>query len=361
MDHTLIVGGGIIGLLSARELSQAGSRVTLIDMGETGRESSWAGGGILSPLYPWRSPASITGLAHWSQARYPALTTALLDETGVDPEFTVSGLLTLDTEDAQQALDWAGREGSRIDLIDGTPLHESEPALGLRPNRALRMPDIAQVRPPRLARAVRQSLESKVAFREREEVLEILIEDGRAIGLRTASGRILADRILVCAGAWTSRLLERLGCQPAIEPVRGQMILFLGEPGQIRHITLWRDRYLIPRRDGHLLFGSTLEHEGFSKRTTAEAKEALHRAATDLFPILKRTPIEDHWAGLRPGSPNGIPFIGSCPGIQGLFLNAGHYRNGLVTAPASARLAADLMLGRPPILDPAPYALDAPR
>jgi glycine oxidase len=139
------------------------------------------------------------------------------------------------------------------------------------------------------------------------------------------------------------------------------MILFLARPGQINHITLCQDRYVIPRRDGHVLLGSTLERTGFVKATTAEAKEELYRTAVEMFPILKRTPIEDHWAGLRPGSPSGIPYIGAYPGIEGLYLNAGHFRNGVVTGPASARLAADLMLGRVPIADPAPYALDAER
>ena len=110
-----------------------------------------------------------------------------------------------------------------------------------------------------------------------------------------------------------------------------------------------------------MLFGSTLEEAGFTKTTSAEDKERLYRNAVELFPLLKRTPIEDHWAGLRPGSPRGIPYIGQHPEITGLFLNAGHFRNGLVTAPASARLAADLVLERTPTLDPTPYALLAPR
>ena len=139
------------------------------------------------------------------------------------------------------------------------------------------------------------------------------------------------------------------------------MILFQTRPGQIRQIVLFRDRYAIPRRDGLVLLGSTLEHVGFHKATTAEAKEDLHRSALERFPFLARAPIQDHWSGLRPSSPSGIPYIGAHPGTEGLYVNAGHFRNGLVTAPASARLAADLILGRKPILDPAPYALDAER
>lgn len=361
MSDVLVIGGGIIGLLTARELALSGARVTLVEMGDTGRESSWAGGGIVSPLYPWRYAESVTALASWSQIAYPRLCAALHDETGVDPELTQSGLLILDTEELDQALAWGQSRGVDIQVLDGEHLHACEPELGPRPAKALLLPAVAQVRNPRLVRAVRQSLEGRIVLREQEEVLELLVEEARVRGVRTPQGVLSADRVVVCTGAWTARLLERLGTKPEIEPVRGQMILFLSRPGQIHHVTLHRDRYVIPRRDGHVLIGSTLEHTGFVKATTSEAKEALYRSAVELFPVLKRTPIEDHWAGLRPGSPSGIPYIGAYPGAEGLYLNAGHFRNGVVTGPASARLVADLMLGREPILDPVHYALDAKR
>jgi glycine oxidase len=361
MSDILVIGGGIIGLLTARELAQAGAEVTLVEMGETGREASWAGGGIISPLYPWRYADSVTALASWSQRIYPRLCTELHDETGIDPELTQSGLLILDTEERDQALAWAERHQSEIQTLDGEHVHAGEPELGPRPAEALLMPAVSQVRNPRLVKSARRALEGRIALREQEEVLELLVEQGRARGARTAKGEIPADQVVICTGAWTAKLLEQLGTRPDIEPVRGQMMLFLARPGQIRHITLYRDRYVIPRQDGHVLIGSTLEHTGFVKATTAEAKEELYRSAVELFPILKRTPIEDHWAGLRPGSPSGIPYIGAHPGIAGIFFNAGHFRNGVVTSPASARLVADLILGREPVIDPAPYALDAKR
>jgi glycine oxidase len=361
MSEVLVVGGGIIGLLTARELADAGAEVTLIEMGETGRESSWAGGGIISPVYPWRYPDAVTALATWSQHAYPGLAEALMHETGIDPELTVSGMLVLDLEEQTPAFSWAERHGHAIETVEGPHLHEIETQLGPGLTRGLLLPHIAQIRTPRLAKAVRRSVEERIALRENEEVLELLVDGARVTGVRTSTGTLEARRIVICAGAWTAKLLEQFGRTPEITPVRGQMILFYGKPGQINHITLHREQYLIPRRDGRMLFGSTLEHTGFVKTTTAEVKEALYRAAFEMFPVLKRTPIEDHWAGLRPSSPSGIPFIGAYPAVDGLFINAGHFRNGLVTGPASARLAADLVLGRTPILDPAPYAVDAAR
>jgi glycine oxidase len=361
VTDTLVIGGGIIGLLTARELALAGGDVTLVEMGETGRESSWAGGGIVSPLYPWRTPEPVTALAGWSQRFYAELATALHDQTGIDPELTRSGLLVLDREDLDEAPHWCAAHGQPLEVLEASRLHALEPELAIRPERTLRLPDICHVRPPRLTQALRRALEPRVRLREHEEVGELLTAGGRVIGVGTSQGRIEAERVVVCAGAWSAPLLARLGPPPRIEPVRGQMILFHAKPGQLSHITLRADHYAIPRRDGRVLFGSTLEHVGFVKTTLAEDKERLYRNAVELFPVLKHTPIEDHWAGLRPGSPNGIPYIGPYPDISGLFINAGHFRNGLVTAPASARLLADLVLGRPPIVNPAPYAFDALR
>jgi len=361
MSDILVIGGGIIGLLTARELVEAGANVTLVEMGETGRESSWAGGGIISPLYPWRYVDSLTALASWSQHIYPDLCNQLIDETGVDPELVRSGLLTLDEEEQDHALAWAITHGINLQVIAAQDLSSKEPELGIRPDNALLMPDVAHVRNPRLARALHRSVEQRIVLREHEEVVELRVEDERVLGARTRHSEIAADQVIVCTGAWTAKLLEQLGTRPDIQPVRGQMILFYAKPGQVNQIVLYRDRYVIPRKDGRVLIGSTLEHTGFEKATTAEAKEVLYRTAIEIFPLLKRTPIENHWAGLRPGSPNGVPYIGAHPNVKGLYFSAGHFRNGVVTGPASARVAADLMLGREPIVDPAPYSLDAMR
>jgi glycine oxidase len=357
----LVIGGGVIGLMTARELVTAGAAVTLVEMGDTGQQASWAGGGILSPLYPWRFAGAVTALARWSQEVYPALCTELFEATGVDPEYSTSGLMILDPEEHDVALAWAAAEQQSLSTLNRRQIAEAEPGLQTDARTALWLAEVGQVRNPRLTKALRAAIEPRVTIREQEEVLELRVQDGKVRGVRTASSEIDAGRIVVCTGAWTAELLSKIGRKPDIRPVRGQMILFYAKPGQIRHLTLFRERYVIPRRDGRVLIGSTLEDAGFEKRTTAEAKEELYRIATDMFPLLKRTPIEDHWAGLRPGSPSGIPYIGPYPGAEGLYVNAGHFRNGLVTGPASARLLADLLLGRDPILPPSAYGLDAAR
>jgi glycine oxidase len=354
---TYVIGGGVIGLLSAYELALAGRSVVVIERGQAGREASWAGGGILSPLYPWRYPEPITRLALWGERRYPALVEALRLEGGVDAEWTRSGMLSLAVSDVDLALAWARQHAIPLELINDSALRVLEPSLAAE-GPAVWDEALAQVRNPRLLAALKQVLRKRgVDIRENTAVEGVVARNGRLAALRTAQGELAAQQCLVAAGAWAGALLARTGLSLPIRPVRGQMLLFRAIPGLVKRIVLKDSRYLVPRRDGHVLAGSTVEEVGFDRATTAIAREELRAAAIALVPALGNYEVEHHWAGLRPGSPDGIPYIGEHPDIRGLFVNAGHYRNGIVLAPASARLAADLMLGREPLLDPTPYAL----
>jgi glycine oxidase len=361
MHDCIIIGGGLIGMLTARELAIAGRQVLLIEQGRIGRESSWAGGGIISPLYPWRYPTSITALASWGQRHYPALAKALREESGIDPEYIRSGLLIIEPDDMPDALDWTTSAHQSLHKIDREAIRFCEPELRTKAHQAAWMPEVAQIRNPRLVKAAFKAIQDRVEIRQQIRVTGLLTHGGRIRGVATAAGELTSECIIVCAGAWAGELLRHVVPPPAIEPVLGQMILFRANPGAISHIVLHEDRYVIPRRDGRVLVGSTLEHRGFDKSTTTSARKALTSYALDHFPLLAACAIEHHWAGLRPGSPQGIPYIGSVPGIAGLFVNAGHFRNGVVLGPASARLMSDIVLDRAPILSPAPYALDTPR
>jgi glycine oxidase len=341
-------------MLTARELRRSGARVTLLERGETGREASWAGGGILSPLYPWQAPDAVTALSRWSQAQFPSLAQELWEESGVDPEWTQSGLLVLHS-DEDEALLWAERAQIRLEAVSYAAF---EPALVARGAMGLWMPDVAQIRSPRLARAMKQSLLIRgVHIREQIEVTGLALQHQRVIGVDTTQGRLHANKVVVASGAWSGQLLRGLGVNLPIAPVRGQMILFKAPAGLVSRIIVSDGRYIIPRRDGRILVGSTVEHAGFDKTTTDAALQELRSAAMILVPAMADCEVEHQWAGLRPGSPLGIPFIGAHPDIEGLYINTGHYRNGIVMAPASARLLANIMLGASPILPPEPYAL----
>ena len=362
MNSSVIVGGGAIGMLTALELSQAGSRVTLLERGDTGRESSWAGGGIVSPLFPWRYLDAVTRLASASQAAYPALCDQLAEATGIDPELTTNGMLVIAPGEADTARTWADDHRRVVEPVDAATFATLEPAAAKPPNEALWLPNVAQLRNPHLVRALRQRLEQlNVAIRTDDVVANLVIDRGRCLGVTSRSGQHLADNVIICAGAWSRTLVDDWPNPPEIHPMRGQMLLFRAEPGTISRIVLEGSRYVIPRRDGRTLFGSTIEDVGFEKATTRQARDELYDVATKRFPVLRNYPVEKHWAGLRPSSPAGVPYIGPHPEIDGLFINAGHFRNGIVLGPASARLAADLVLDRTPTVDPRPYAWTAAR
>jgi len=358
--HTdiLIIGGGISGLLTARELICAGKNVTLIDHGTPGQESSWAGGGILLPIYPWRQDDAISQLVIASLNLYPALSQTLHDTTGIDPELRICGMLICQNPDIESAKAWCKRHGIQ---------HQPPSAEQLQPLQAtlqdpLWLPEIAQIRNPRLLKSLLAFLRQRgVHFIEQAQIEHIEMKQRQIQYLRLGDDIFGAEQFVLCTGAWSHEFLARwfpgTSFSLPIQPVRGQMLVFDAEPDTLPHMILSGDHYLIPRRDGKILAGSTVEHVGFEKITTEQARIELYDFATRLLPALRHYPIGAHWAGLRPGSPHGIPYIGFHPDIDNLSINAGHFRNGLVMGPASAQLLADLILDRPMRINPTLYSL----
>ena len=358
MSDFVVIGGGVIGLMTTLQLADAGCSVSVVERGHCGREASWAGGGIVSPLYPWRYSAPVSRLSTWSEGAYPELALRLLEETGVDPEYRQKGLLYLRVGDEDKALMWAREVGKPLSRVGPEVIYTKEPGACAGIEEALWMPTLGSIRNPRLMRSLRTRLDAmpQVTFHENCEVRGIVAK-GQGATLETSQGALSADQVVICSGAWSAQLLEMLDLRLPVRPVKGQMLLFKARPGMVNRVVLMDGRYVIPRADGRVLAGSTLEEAGFDRTTDAAARESLWHSATSIIPALADCEIEHHWAGLRPGSPDGVPFIGQVPGMPGIHVNAGHYRNGLVLAPASTRLLVDEMLGRSPIIDPAPYRL----
>lgn len=351
----IIVGGGLIGMLSAHEIAGIGAKVAIIDKSQFGLESSWAGGGIISPLYPWRYDEAITYLASWGQSRYPEFAQKLKEETGIDPECLNSGLLILDLseEEKKQAINWSAKYQILMSSLSNNDCLEIEPELlHVSEQQGIWMPSVSQVRNPRFVKALKKSLQNNenIDLLEGYEVKSFIRDKNKVNGCVTSKGSIYAENIVVAGGAWSAGILNEFESKPEIEPVKGQMLLFRGEPGKLKRIILSKDRYVIPRKDGHVLVGSTLEKKGFDKSTTESAKHELMLEAKRIIPAIDKMKVEKHWAGLRPGSPEGIPYIGKHPLIDNLYINSGHYRNGVVLGLASARLLTDILLNRDRII-----------
>jgi glycine oxidase len=277
--------------------------------------------------------------------------------SGVDPEYLRCGMVLLDSVETDQALRWAGETGSQVETRSMQQVYAQEPELNACFARALWMPQVGHVRNPRLLAGLRTLLmaHAKCELIEHQSVQKLVTSGSKIIEVETQERTYGADQFLIATGAWSSALLKPIGLDLPIEPVKGQMLIFEPRPGLIHSMIMFEGRYLLPRADGRIIAGSTLEYTGFDKSTTEEARRDLLNAACQMVPVLEATRIEHQWAGLRPGSPLGVPYIGRFDAWDNLFINAGHFRNGLVLAPASARLIVDLMLEQEPVIDPVAY------
>ncbi len=359
MPDCIIVGGGVIGLLTARQLFLQGVDVLLLEKGPLGGESSWAGGGIISPLYPWRYADSVNVLAERSKKIYPQLVKTLFDESGVDSELLHSGLFTV-SDNLPQITGWAKKWSIESRFVDdAAQIREIEPAAGRAVDRGLWMPDVMQVRNPKFVKALKASFQHlAIPYKEQLAVDEIIVKNNRIQGVRSGDETILAERVIIASGAWSAQFAVT-GQSVKVNPVKGQMIMYKGEPGLLKRIVLSEGHYVIPRKDGRILAGSTLEDIGFDKAISTRAHEELHQAAVELIPLLEDLPVERQWAGLRPGTEKGIPYICPHDEVEGLYIHAGHFRNGIVLGAASVELMVDLVLGRTPWCDAAPYTMQA--
>jgi glycine oxidase len=342
----LIVGGGVIGLTTAYYLVRHGAAVSILDQSDLGRQASWAGAGIIPPGDPDHAPTAFDRLRGLSARLYPELSQDLRTRTGVDNGYVVCGGLEL-PDDGAPTDEWR-TEGIRFEEIRGDELRRREPGLAPGIEYGYFLPGMAQVRNPRHLKAL-------IAFAEGHGVrLEpncaargLTVQGGRCVGVETEHGRRPAGKVLLAAGAWSDGLLQQAGWRPGVRPVRGQIALLQTDRPAVRPVLLHGKRYLVPRTDGRVLVGSTEEDAGFDARPTASAVASLLEFAAALVPSLGGAVLERCWAGLRPGSPDGLPFLGAVPGCDGLFIAAGHFRAGIQLSPATGLAMAELLVGRP--------------
>jgi glycine oxidase len=349
--EVIIAGGGVIGLTIARALAQRGVReIILIERGRPGAEASWAAGGILAPQVESDHPDEFFQLACASRDLYPEFADSLKDETGVDVELDTTGTLCVgfdskDEEDLRRRYEWQQRAGLEVEFLIGDEIRRLEPCISDQATCGLRLPRDFQVENRRLIDAlVRANEELGVQLSTGSSVSAIRTEQKRVRGVATSNGSVDAPIVVLAAGAWNS-LIDAPGVPSIqIEPVRGQMLCFAARPQIARHVIYSSRGYLVPRRDGRLLAGSTAEHVGFDKRITDHGVAAIKSMAAEIAPGIAALLLIDSWAGFRPRAKDGLPVLGPSAQVEGLFYATGHYRNGILLAPITGKVIADAIV-----------------
>lgn len=288
--------------------------------------------------------------------RYSELAAQLHADTGINTEWTQSGLLITQNPDDELAQRWC--ENSHLKMETANSAHIQN--LNAQPNKPIFFARNCSNSQSAFSASLEKDVLNKgVHLIEHCEITNFTLKHAHMHDIHTNHGRLAVNEIIMAAGAWTRSIFQEhlIGIldAPEIYPAKGQMLLFDAPPDTLQHIVLDGDRYLIPRRDGKILVGSTVEHGIFHKMITVEAHDQLSHFATTLLPALKTAQLIKHWAGVRPATENGVPYIGRHPNIHNLSLNVGHFRNGLTMAPTSAQLLVDLILIRPPVVNPEPY------
>ena len=347
----LIVGGGIIGCAAAYELARAGCRVTVFERATPGAEASSAAAGLLAPIDE-STETSFARLALASWRLYPDVVRDLQERTGIDVEYVTRGTI-YPTSAAQKRRDvgqWADIQEFGVEMLEGEGLHRLEPALSPKIRHAIFVKGDHWLNNQRLVLAYAQAAAAAgVELETGRNVSRLVVEGGRARAVVTEGERFDGDAVLLAAGAWSGELMAGLGATLRIEPRRGQMIALAHVPAVVTHC-VHGEVYLVPRPSGELLIGATVERAGFQRVVTAEGIAGLLHSAIELVPAVRELPIARTWCGFRPWAPDSLPVLGPWPGVEGLFVATGHFRNGILLAPITARLMTEWITGGQPSL-----------
>jgi len=353
----IVIGAGVVGLAAARALAGEGARALVVERRGPGAEASSAAAGILAAQAEAAPPLLKLGLL--AREHHRRLASLLEAETGIALDYAPRGLLELAFDDdgerrLLERAEWQRGQGLAVDVLGADEVREAEPNVSRAVRRALFFRDDHSVDNVRLTKALAASAVSRgAALLSGRPVTSLVVEKGRVAGVRAGNEVYRAPVVINAMGAWAG-LLGGDPVPPPVEPVRGQMIAFDLSPPLVRHVVYWGHGYLVPRADGRVLAGSTTEQAGFDKSVTAAGLRAILDIALQIAPILADVRVVDVWAGLRPGTPDGLPVLG--PGtLPGLYQAGGLYRNGILLGPLVGELVADLARGRPLPLDLGPF------
>jgi glycine oxidase len=345
----VIIGGGVIGLSLAWRLRPQGAAVLVVEKGEPAREATHAAGGMIAHCDP-HNPPELAGMTAASARMYPEFVRELRDEAFESPDLRDAGTIAFFAADESPCC-----EGARA--LDDEEISRLEPLMKAR-GQAFFLPECS-VDPRKLGSALEKAGRHRgVDFVSGSPVTEVAVLGGRATGVRTAKSFYAAGTVVNCAGAWAAHI-KPFGAPT--RAVKGQMLCVIPQSGThhsgplIQHTIRTPEIYIIPRSDGRILLGATVEEAGFDKRVDAAIVQQLRQAAVNVVPEIAHMRIHDAWAGLRPGSPDGLPILGATS-MPGYYVATGHYRDGILLAPITAQVMTQLLTGEATSFDLAPFS-----
>lgn len=348
MSEVLIIGGGIIGLSLARQLQKKGfEKITILEKGKTGREASHAAAGMLAVQAETNKPDAFFDFCNESNKLYPQIAEELFEETGVDIELDREGTLYLafnerDEKELRERYKWQKKSGLTIEKLSAVETHKLEPFVSPEILGSLFFPNDWQIENRKLIHALEKYAEfNSVEIRENCKIKNLIIENGKIIGAQNEREKFFAETVVLATGAWTSLIKAGSFTLPEIKPIRGQIIEFQTAKRLFGKVIYSQRGYFVPRRDGRILVGATVEDAGFDKTVSENATDFLRENALEMAPNLANLKIHDQWVGLRPFASDGLPVLGAVAEIENLFIAAAHYRNGILLAPITAKILAD--------------------
>jgi glycine oxidase len=359
----LVVGGGIIGSSVAWRLASEGVQVSVFERGRLGQEASWAAAGLIGPQAEAHEPGAFFELALAGKRSFDAVVERLTAESGVDPQYDSQGVLYVAFDEAARAklqsrARWQHAAGGVVQELSPREAFRLAPVLSEKIIFALHMPDNRRVENRQLTLAyINAATHAGVEFREGVRVDSVVTNGGYGTGLRLADGSVESgDVIINAAGAWAGDIRGLEEDRIHFYPVRGQILCFDARPGLIGPSLFSVSGILVPRRDGRILAGSIFEDAGFNKSVTLDGMERILSAVRAMVPSIASIPFREAWAGLRPASDDLLPVLGPSPTVAGVFYAAGHFRSGILLSAITGEVIADLVKGRKPSIDLAPFS-----
>jgi glycine oxidase len=360
--RVVIIGGGVIGCSIAWRLAREGIAVTVLERGRLGKEASWASAGMIAPQAEAQAAGPFFQLCLRARDTFEATLELLRADSEVDPEYDRIGILYVALNDQerselQQRAQWQASAGGTVEELTVSAARELEQAISPQTIYALHMPFERRIENRRLTLAYDTAAAAKGSILvEGVTAKEVLGKGTDATGVLSSDGRVFdADVVVNAAGAWSSAI-HGVSDKFATYPVRGQIVCFDARPGQLRSSIFSLAGYLVPRRDGRILAGSTMEEAGFDKSVTLEGLTKITRAALDIAPILGELPFREAWAGLRPATRDFLPILGVSPSVSNLFYATGHFRSGILLSAITGEIFADLIQSRSLSIDIAPFS-----